>query len=91
MNLTDPNLDQFEKALEDGNYFTWDFDTKLYACMAYAQEITNMSLSTKLSREEIIKNTLKENIEQNEFEFVQLIKDVEVFFKTKKWDHLDCK
>ena len=91
MNRTDHNLDQFEKALDDGNYFTWDFDTKLYACMAYAQEITNMSLSTKLTREQIIQNTLKENIEQNEFEFVQLIKDVERFFKTKNWIHLDGK
>jgi len=91
MNRTDPNLDEFEKALENGNYFTWDFSTKLYACQCYAQEITDMSLRTKLSREEIIKNTLKENIEQNEFEFVQLIKDVEVFFKTKKWIHLDGK
>jgi hypothetical protein len=91
MNRTDPNLDEFEKALENGNYFTWDFSTKLYACQCYAKEITDMSLRTKLTRAEIIKNTLKENIEQNEFEFVQLIKDVERFFKTKKWDHLDCK
>jgi hypothetical protein len=91
MNRTDPNLDQFEKALNDGNYFNWDFETKLYACTAYAKEITNLSLRSKLSREEIIKNTIVESIELNEFEFVQMIKDVEVFFKTKNWILLDGK
>lgn len=91
MKRKDHNLEQFEKALNDGNYFNWDFETKLYACQCYAQEITNLSLRSKSSREEIIKNTLAESIELNEFEFVQMIKDVEVFFKTKSWIHLDGK
>lgn len=91
MKRKDHNLEQFEKALNDGNYFNWDFETKLYACTSYAQEITNLSLRSKSSREEIIKNTLAESIELNEFEFVQMIKDVEKFFKTKSWIHLDGK
>ena len=91
MKRKDNNLEQFEKALDNGNYFSWDFSTKLYACQAYAQEITNLSLRSKLSREQIIENTIVESIELNEFEFVQMIKDVEVFFKTKSWIHLDGK
>ena len=49
MKRKDNNLEQFEKALENGNYFSWDFSTKLYACQAYAQEITNLSLRSKLA------------------------------------------
>ena len=83
--LIDPIL---QYALDHKDYFNWDPEMKQQACYRMAIWLTNMSFSTPFSRQELIDHYREEGLQEQEFEYVQFVNDVETFFKTKNWDHL---
>lgn len=88
MKKNDKMLIQY--VLENGNYFEWDTDTKIQVCGKWAEWCTKLSFALGISRAEVIEQQIQGAIEEDEFEYLAMIKDVEVFFHKKNWDHL-CK
>lgn len=87
LNVTDDPVVQY--AIENRNYFEWDLEIKKVACERLASWITHVSFMGALDRQGIIKLQIQEAIEEQEFEYVQFVRDVETFFRTKNWDHLN--
>lgn len=76
-------------AIENKNYFSWPPDIKQEACNRLAAWFTNLSFIGSLSRQELIDLQIQEGLAEQEFEYVQFVRDVETFFKNKNWDHLN--
>ena len=85
-NETDPVL---KYALENRDYFSWDPDMKKEACYRMAIWVTNMSFNTEMCRQEIIDYYKQEAESEEEYEYIQFMRDVETFFKNKNWNHLN--
>lgn len=81
-----------EYVIENPDYFKWPLEIKQEACQRLAIWITNMSFSTPWTRQEIIDMYLEDGTDVEEFEYCAFVKDVEIFFETKNWNHLvnDC-
>jgi len=75
-------------ALENRDYFSWPTEVKQEVGMRYAEWITKVSLHNRVGRADIIRLQREEAIEQEEFEYLQLIQDTETFFITKNWNHI---
>jgi hypothetical protein len=75
-------------AIENKNYFSWPVPIKKEACIRLATWFTNLSFSGTLNRQELIDLQIQEALDEQEFEYVQFVRDVETFFKTKNWEHL---
>jgi hypothetical protein len=76
-------------AIENKDYFSWPLDIKKEACNRLAIWLTNLSFAGPLSRQELIDLQVKEAEQEEEYEYIQFVKDVETFFKTKNWQHLN--
>jgi hypothetical protein len=76
-------------AIENKNYFAWPMDIKQEACNRLAIWLTNLSFAGPLSRQELIDYQIQEAEQEEEYEYIQFVKDVETFFKTKNWQHLN--
>jgi hypothetical protein len=75
-------------ALENRDYFSWPTEVKQEVGMRFAEWITKVSLHHRVDRADIIRLQREEAIKEDEMEYLQLIQDVETFFKTKNWLHV---
>jgi hypothetical protein len=75
-------------AITNKDYWSWPIDIKKEACIRLATWFTNLSFAGNLSRQDLIDLQIQEALEEQEFEYVQFVRDVETFFKTKNWEHL---
>ena len=76
-------------AIENKNYFSWPPNIKQEACLRLAAWFTNISFMGAMSRQDLINLQIEEAITEGEYEYCQFVRDVETFFKTKNWDHLN--
>jgi hypothetical protein len=76
-------------AIENKNYFSWPPEIKQEACNRLAAWFTNLSFIGSMSRQELINLQIEEALEEGEYEYCQFVRDVETFFKTKNWEHLN--
>jgi hypothetical protein len=76
-------------AIENKDYFSWPIDIKQEACNRLAIWLTNLSFAGPLSRQALIDLQIEEAIKEEEFEYCEFVRDVETFFKTKNWNHLN--
>ena len=84
--LIDPIL---QYALDHKDYFNWPLQIKQEACNRMAIWLTNMSFQTPFTRQELINIYREEGEQEQEFEYCEFINDVETFFRTKNWQHLE--
>jgi hypothetical protein len=76
-------------AIENKDYFSWPVEMKREACTRLAAWITNLSFMGTLTRQELIDLQIEEAVAENEFEYCAFVRDVETFFTTKNWNHLN--
>ena len=76
-------------AIENKNYFAWPLDVKREACNRLAIWLTNLSFAGQYSRQDLINLQIREAEQEEEYEYIQFVKDVETFFNTKNWQHLN--
>ena len=86
---TEPIDPVLKFAIENKNYFDWPMDIKQEAGVRLATWLTNLSFMGSLSRQDLIDLQITEALDEEEYEYCEFVRDVETFFKTKNWDHLN--
>jgi hypothetical protein len=76
-------------AIENKNYFEWPIEIKKEACNRLAGWLTNLSFMGQYSRQDLINLQIEEAQKEEEYEYCEFVRDVETFFRTKNWDHLN--
>lgn len=76
-------------AIENKHYFSWPIHIKQEACERLAIWFTNLSFIGSLNRQELINLQIQEALDEEEYEYCEFVRDVETFFKTKNWTHLN--
>jgi hypothetical protein len=86
---TEPIDPVLKFAIENKNYFDWPMRIKQEAGVRLATWLTNLSFMGSLSRQDLIDLQITEALDEEEYEYCEFVRDVETFFKTKNWDHLN--